>query len=146
MKFSAALYCLALLTLASPASGLALPQAQTGSRQEEEADDDVLPVTPVVMVRVAVSDRRGKALVDLRKGDFAVYENGVRRQIILVERGTSEAAGLGANQYLVVYAFKGRRDGAYRKIRVVVLKRRGSGLKVKSSPEGFFARERSRPR
>jgi hypothetical protein len=145
MKFNAIPYCLAFLTLASPAAGAALPQDQTGSRQEESVDDDVLPMTPVVMVRVEVSDRRGKAVAGLREEDFAVYENGVRRQVVFVERGPSEATGLGTHQYRVAYILKGKRDGGYRRIRVALPKRIRSGLKVKSYPDGFFARERGRP-
>jgi hypothetical protein len=131
--------------LASPPAGVAQPQAQAGSRQAEPADDDVLPMTNLVMVRVEVSDKHGKSVTDLREGDFAVFEDGERRQVIVVERGPSDATGLGPNQYRVGYIFKGKLNGTYRKIRVVIRKKQLSGLKVKSSPGGFFAREKSRP-
>jgi hypothetical protein len=145
MKFNVILYCLAFLILASPAAGVALPQAPTGTRQEEQEEDGALPLTTLVMVRVEVSDRHGKAVADLSEEDFAVYENGIKQRVFVVERGPAEATGLGPNQYRVGYIFKGKPDGTYRKVRVVVRKKRMPGLRVKSSPDGFIAQEKSRP-
>lgn len=52
-------------------------------KQEDElAEDDVVRVeTNLVTVPVAVMDRGGKSITDLRREDFRVYENGVEQQV-----------------------------------------------------------------
>ena len=136
---------LSLAVLISPVAATTSSPAQTGHNQEVEADGELYGPGTIVLVRVEVRDRHGESVADLREEDFAVYENGIKQRLFILERGPSEATGLGPNQYRVGYLFKGKLDGTYRKVRVVIRKKRLSGLKVKSSPDGFFAREKSRP-
>lgn len=50
--------------------------------QEDELAEDVVRVdTNLVSIPVAVMDRGGKFITDLRREDFRVYENGVEQQV-----------------------------------------------------------------
>lgn len=51
--------------------------------QAQDDDDTVVSTeTNLVLLNVGVSDRRGRVVTDLTRGDFAVYEDGVRQQIL----------------------------------------------------------------
>ena len=50
-------------------------------KQDELADDVVRVDTNLVSIPVAVTDRGGKSITDLRREDFRVYENGIKQQI-----------------------------------------------------------------
>lgn len=59
-----------------------LSGAQATHAQQQDADDDVVRVkSNLVLLNVGVADRRGRAITDLRREDFVVYEDGVRQQI-----------------------------------------------------------------
>ena len=58
--------------------------AQTPARreQQEAGEDDVVRVdTTLVTVPVSITDRSGRYIVDLRKEDFRLFEDGVEQQI-----------------------------------------------------------------
>jgi len=53
-------------------------------------DDELVRVnTNLVVLNVGVADRRGSAVTDLSRQDFAVYEDGVRQQIVSFEPATA---------------------------------------------------------
>jgi VWFA-related protein len=52
-----------------------------GNKEDELAEDVVRVDTNLVTVPVAVMDRGGKFITDLRREDFHVYENGVEQQV-----------------------------------------------------------------
>lgn len=55
--------------------------SSTENKQDELAEDVVRVDTTLVSIPVAVMDRGGKFITDLRREDFHVYENGVEQQI-----------------------------------------------------------------
>lgn len=55
--------------------------SSTENKQDELAEDVVRVETNLVSIPVAVMDRGGKFITDLRREDFHVYENGVEQQI-----------------------------------------------------------------
>ena len=144
MKHRVALVCLSLIAMVSPSTGITSPEDQTGRYQEEKevpVDEGSSRLDTMVVVRVEVRDRLGKPVPGLRKGDFTLYENGAKRPVHILERGPSEVDHLEADQYRIGYIFRGRRDGTYRQVRVLVRKKGQPGLRVKSFPDGFTARE-----
>jgi len=55
-------------------------------RARAQQDDDTVRVeSNLVLLNVGVADRRGRAVTDLTRGDFAVYEDGVRQNITSFE-------------------------------------------------------------
>ncbi len=52
-----------------------------GNKQDELAEDVVRVDTNLVSIPVAVMDRGGKFITDLRREDFRVYENGIEQQV-----------------------------------------------------------------
>jgi Ca-activated chloride channel homolog len=52
-----------------------------GDKEDELAEDVVRVDTNLVSIPVAVMDRVGKFITDLRREDFRVYENGVEQQV-----------------------------------------------------------------
>jgi Ca-activated chloride channel family protein len=50
-------------------------------KQDELAEDVVRVDTNLVNIPVAVMDREGKFITDLRREDFRIYENGVEQQV-----------------------------------------------------------------
>lgn len=56
----------------------------------QDGDDDVVRVkSNLVVLNVGVADRRGRAITDLRREDFTVYEDGVRQSIESFEPTTA---------------------------------------------------------
>ena len=52
----------------------------------QEQDDDVVPInTNLVILNVGVADRKGQAVTDLSRGDFSVYEDGVKQSLVSFE-------------------------------------------------------------
>lgn len=76
-------FCASLLIL--------LSLLATGVVRAQQQDDDTIvrTETNLVLLNVGVSDRRGRAVTDLSRGDFVVYEDGVRQQIVSFEPTTS---------------------------------------------------------
>ncbi len=59
----------------------------------DEADKEVLKIeTNLVPLRVTVTDRQGRAITGLKKGDFKVYENGVEQSLDLFSTETAPAS------------------------------------------------------
>jgi VWFA-related protein len=52
-----------------------------GNKQDELSEDVVRVDTNLVSIPVAVMDRGGKYITDLRREDFRIYENGVEQQV-----------------------------------------------------------------
>ena len=64
--------------------------AQVGAQTQQAQDDDIERVdTNLVILNVGVADRKGEALTDLSRSDFAVYEDGVKQSIINFEPVTA---------------------------------------------------------
>ena len=60
----------------------AQPASPTLSSNEDELAEDVVRVdTNLVSIPVAVMDRGGKFISDLRREDFRIYENGIEQQV-----------------------------------------------------------------
>ena len=53
--------------------------------QEEEPEDVITVESSLVQLNVGVVDRQGRAMTNLSRNDFAVYEDGVRQPIINFE-------------------------------------------------------------
>jgi VWFA-related protein len=61
---------------------LCLLSAQTSVAQTQQDPDEVVRVdTTLVQLNVGVVDAQGRAITDLSRGDFVVYEDGVRQSI-----------------------------------------------------------------
>ena len=75
----------AALALCLCAAGAARTQ-----QQQPQDDDPVERVnTSLVLLNVGVADRKGRAVTDLSRGDFAVYEDGVKQTIVNFEPAAS---------------------------------------------------------
>lgn len=69
---------------------LAAAAAARAQQTPPPQDDDTVRVeTNLVILNVGVADRRGAPLTNLSRGDFAVYEDGVRQQIVSFEPTTA---------------------------------------------------------
>ncbi|HWS54661.1 MAG TPA: VWA domain-containing protein [Pyrinomonadaceae bacterium] len=69
----------AVCALCLAAAGAALAQPP------QDEDETVRVDTNLVLLNVGVADRRGAPVLDLTRQDFAVYEDGVRQQIVSFE-------------------------------------------------------------
>lgn len=58
-----------------------LPSKAQRARPETTQDDVVKVTTSLIKVPVAVRDREGRYVIDLKREDFKVYENGAEQQI-----------------------------------------------------------------
>jgi Ca-activated chloride channel homolog len=57
---------------------------------EAQQDDDTISVeSNLIILNVGVADRKGNAVTDLSRGDFTVYENGVKQPIVSFEPAAS---------------------------------------------------------
>ena len=56
-------------------------QTSASSKQDDLADDVVRVETNLVTVPVAVMDRQGRFVIDLRREDFHIYEDGIEQQV-----------------------------------------------------------------
>ena len=70
--------------LAEVAALLCLAGATTGVRAQQP-EEIIVTETSLVQLHVGVVDRQGRAITTLAPNDFAVYEDGVRRQIVHFE-------------------------------------------------------------
>src|ERR671928_521125 len=71
----------AVLALLLCGAGAGLAQ-----QQQQDQDEPVETVnTNLVLLNVGVADRKGQAVTDLSRGDFAVYEDGVKQSILNFE-------------------------------------------------------------
>lgn len=115
------LSCLAFTLIWFP--GLVVAKGQSTSAQEKR--NDVVISCPVhfVVVEVAISDKAGKQVKDLRKDDFKVYENGAKRVIDFWERSENSANGQSSTHYKVgLYPFEKQLD--MRKVKVQLASKR----------------------
>ena len=77
-KISTRLLCAAALLPAACVFGAA-------PRAHAQDDDTVRVESSLVLLNVGVADRHGRAVTDLGRGDFVVYEDGVRQNITSFE-------------------------------------------------------------
>ncbi|HLM56398.1 MAG TPA: VWA domain-containing protein [Pyrinomonadaceae bacterium] len=74
-------------------AALALCLCAAGAPRAQQSPQDDDPVervnTSLVLLNVGVADRRGRAVTDLTRGDFAVYEDGVKQNIVNFEPAAS---------------------------------------------------------
>lgn len=76
----------ALLRYLAAALGLAAsPAFSTGLAQRNTSDVQFDPASGIVTVRMNVHDPHGNLIPNIRRDDFAVYENGVRQQNVTVD-------------------------------------------------------------
>jgi len=59
-----------------------LPLAGPLAVQGQTVEDVIRVDTSLVQLNVGVADRQGKAITDLRRDDFTVYEDGVRQSVL----------------------------------------------------------------
>ena len=80
-----ALFCLHAQTVARPPESkddIKNGRQPSASSQQDDLADDVIRVdTNLVTVPVAVMDREGRFVIDLRREDFHIYEDGVEQQV-----------------------------------------------------------------
>jgi Ca-activated chloride channel family protein len=55
----------------------------------QDQDDTVRVESNLVILNVGVADRKGKAVTDLSRGDFTVYEDGVKQSVVSFEPAAS---------------------------------------------------------
>src|SRR3712207_5290899 len=69
------------------AGAQAQPRGQTPTPTPTPEDDDVVErvESNLVLLNVGVADKRGRAITDLSRTDFVVYEDGVRQNITSFE-------------------------------------------------------------
>ena len=79
-----ALAC-ALLCGAAALARAQPPQQQPAPPPQDEDDTVVRVDTNLIVLNVGVADRRGAPVLNLSRGDFNVYEDGVRQQIVSFE-------------------------------------------------------------
>jgi VWFA-related protein len=85
-SFSPKIFRRAGALLASALLLAALAPARLAQQQQPQQDDDVITVeSNLVRLNVGVADRRGAPVLNLSRGDFAVYEDGVRQNILNFE-------------------------------------------------------------
>ena len=61
-----------------------------GAARAQDQDDEPIKVeSNLVVLNVGVADRKGNALTDLTRGDFTVYEDGVKQSIVSFEPAAS---------------------------------------------------------
>lgn len=79
-----------LRTYARLALALSLVALSSSAVQAQETDDEILRInTSLVQLNVGVADRAGRAIKDLARNDFVVYEDGVRQSIVSFEPTTA---------------------------------------------------------
>jgi Ca-activated chloride channel homolog len=65
---------------------VALLCLSAGARAQAQDEPEVVTTsTNLVVLNVGVADRKGQAVTDLTRGDFAVYEDGVRQSVVSFE-------------------------------------------------------------
>ena len=60
-----------------------------GAARAQDQDDTVHVESNLVVLNVGVADHKGKSLTDLTRGEFAVYEDGVKQSIVSFEPAAS---------------------------------------------------------
>jgi hypothetical protein len=116
------------------------PTADSNTKNEDQAINSCYAY--VAMVQVEVRNQLGKEIVDLRKDDFIIYEDGVRQEICFFRR--NEGSGKQTQQAMYEVGYYPMNDlfeGEFRKIRVLVRSKGKSKLRVQSSPKGYFAKK-----
>ncbi|MDQ3743354.1 MAG: VWA domain-containing protein [Acidobacteriota bacterium] len=71
------------------AAALCLFAASARAQSQQEQDDTVTVNTNLVILNVGVADRKGQPVTDLSRGDFNVYEDGVKQSIVSFEPAAS---------------------------------------------------------
>jgi len=71
------------------AAALCLFTASASAQSQQEQDDTVTVNTNLVILNVGVADRKGQPVTDLSRGDFNVYEDGVKQSIVSFEPAAS---------------------------------------------------------
>src|SRR5262249_46985507 len=75
----------ALLSLCLLLSLCIAPFSQEKDKKTQNQEDVVNVKTNLVNIDVIVKDKKGKFVSDLKEGDFAVFENGVRQTVEFFE-------------------------------------------------------------
>ncbi len=71
-------------------AALLLVLAFGGAARAQEQDEPVETINSnLVILNVGVADRKGQAVTDLSRGDFAIYEDGARQSIVSFEPTSS---------------------------------------------------------
>jgi VWFA-related protein len=93
-----------LMVVVLVAAFMSYAQAQNPSQTgRQETTDDVVRVnTTLVTVPVGVKDRHGKSILNLRREDFRLYEDGVEHEIAYFESPEKEANSEAAGKPLTV--------------------------------------------
>jgi len=100
----------------------------------------------MAVVRVEVTDRQGKEITDLTKNDFIIYEDGVREELQYWKRNVGTNRQPDESIYEAGYLPDTRHfRGEWRKIRIEVRKQDERKLKVRYSPNGYYARKEMVP-
>jgi len=61
-----------------------------GVARAQDQDDELIRVeSNLVVLNVGVADQKGRAVTDLARGDFAVYEDGVKQSVVSFEPAAS---------------------------------------------------------
>lgn len=126
-----------LITLFSSLLFAQAPPAASTSKP----DDPIIACTfgYVSVVGVKVTDSRGNEVVGLRMKDFIVFEDGVQQEIEsfrLIQDDDPKSIKV---RFEIGYMAPGLFDGSYRNIRIALKNRANRHLKIKFTPNGYFA-------
>src|ERR1700750_1437335 len=61
----------------------------SAAARAQQDDEPIHIESNLVVLNVGVADQKGKAVTDLARGDFTVYENGVKQSIVSFEPAAS---------------------------------------------------------
>ena len=75
--------------LRTAALALAATLCLFGAAAAQDQDDTITVQSNLVVLNVGVADQKGKAVTDLTRGDFTVYEDGVKQSIVSFEPAAS---------------------------------------------------------
>lgn len=96
----------------------------------------------MTVVEVEVEDKQGKKVSDLSKDDFIVCEDGVRQELQFWQRrGALETESKQAAYKMGYFPSNQVFNGKFRKIRVEARTKDERKLRVKFSPEGYYAKK-----
>src|SRR5215471_1788093 len=129
---------------------LALGQSQNQiSSDRNQSNQEVIACAlggiSLAMVEVEVTDKYGKAVDDLIKDDFTIYEDGVKQEMIYWKCNVGSDRRPEHPMYeMGYYTTNIRFDGAWRWIRVLVENEDERKLNVQFTPMGYYANEKLR--
>ena len=133
-----------VLSLSSQSSS----QSQNPSQEDRKIknDDQIICRVFEAVVRVDVTDRRGKESTDLTKDDFIIYEDGVKQELFYWKRNVGPDRPPDQPMYEAGYLPNTRHfRGEWCKVHIVVRNQDERKLRVQFAPNGYYAKKELLP-